>query len=182
MTATYYAADGTQVHFDASGDTWGNHGVGESDGSQPKPPYGHLCSLAPGHYELGQVDDNGEGCVSEGRWQIHVNDLSDATKNAIIAAGKGVAHPETGTIDIGGIDLPRGGIAKYERAAVMIHGGGSNLGVHALDDNQPLLRTWGCTRVHNADLNNIRQLVQAAHAAGHAVIFSCVGDPAPVNG
>src|SRR5579872_4283315 len=118
-TATYFATNGLQFKFDASGDTWGNHGASE-DGSPPQPPYGHLCSLAPGHYELGEIDDNGDGCLSEGHWQIHVNDLSDATKSALIEAGKCSANASTGTLNIGGVALPRGGIAKWSRAAIMI--------------------------------------------------------------
>lgn len=180
-SANYYAADGSVFHFEASGDTWGRYGASD-DGNPPQPPYGHCCPLAPGHYEIGAVNDNGADYPPEGHYQINVLDLSDDTKEALIKAGKCTADVANGTLNIGGVVLARGGIAAHRREGIMIHGGGSNLGSHALDPMQTLLRTWGCTRVHNADLEKLVELVNKAHAAGSHIIFSCIGDPAPVDG
>ena len=181
MSAEYFSHDGTTMSFDASGDAWGNFG-GTDDGTPPAPPYGHACWMQPGHYELGDADDNGADCASEGEFQIHVNDLSDGVKLALEQSGHLTADPATGMIDIGGATGVRGGLARFGRLGVMIHGGGGNLGLPAaLAPRQPLLRTFGCTRVHNDDLAALVQRVRASRAAGVPIVFSCLGDPADVG-
>jgi len=49
---------------------------------------------------------------------------------------------------------------RYGRAGIAIHGGGSALGARGCwVPVQPLLATWGCVRVHNADLQRIVPLL-----------------------
>lgn len=53
------------------------------------------------------------------------------------------------------------------RRGIGIHGGGSALGiVHAFDPLQPLLKTLGCLRVHNADNALLAPELTAQHDAG----------------
>ncbi len=165
-SAAYYSHDGSTMNFDASGDAWGNYG-GTDDGAPPAPPYGHACWLEPGHYELVSFQSNGPDCASEGAYQIDVADLSDDTKAALEASGHLTADAATGMIDIGGAVARRGGIASAGRVGIMIHGGGGNLGLPAaLAPNQQLLRTFGCTRVHNADLATLVTRFQTAQTDG----------------
>jgi hypothetical protein len=161
----------------ASGAAWGN-----IPGNGGSPPYGHDCCIAPGHYKLTRVERFDPPVPSEGAGQVYVEDLAGADYFAMAKAGK--VKGGAGGWAIGGITLAVGELAKYGRAEVMIHGGGSNLGVPACyAPRQPLLRTFGCTRVHNADLTMLMDYLEPILASGNQlVIFSCVGDPASVSG
>jgi hypothetical protein len=136
--------------------------------------------MPPGHYLLTGVQDNGPDCLSEGPFQIDVSDIDDASLRQLIDAGKATLQMD-GAYDIGGIVLPIGQLAKYVRDAIMLHGGGTNDGPHALDDFQELLRTFGCGRVHNATIKQLAVVVRQALAAGQHVVFSAVGTPAIVS-
>lgn len=154
--------------FEASGDAWGNGG--------PNAPYGHDCSIAPGHYVLTRVEHIDPPIASEGAGQIYVSDVDAATVAALVRAGK-AEQQDDGQATIAGITLPIGNLARYGRSEVMLHGGGSNLGVPAcFADFQELCKTFGCTRLHNANLKTLMGLVSEALQNGQHVLFIVVGD------
>lgn len=165
--------------FAATGDAWGrvmDPGAG---------PHGHDWPIPSGHYVLAQWQSWGTaGAVnSEGYGQISVADVDDATKQRLIDAGDCTVSGDN--LVIGGIALPRGGLAANGRGAIMVHGGGSNA-PDPLAPQQPLCATEGCTRVHNADWPTLVNDLAGTHlgfppAAGggafqETVVFSCVGD------
>jgi hypothetical protein len=152
--------------FDASGSAWG-------DGNGPA--YGTDCQIAPGHYKLTRVEYFPEPIPSEGAAQIYVEDLTEADVAELVAAGDAKLG-EYEAVTINGETLPIGNLAKYARSEIMIHGGGSNLGVPACYAlNQPLCRTYGCTRVHNGDLSSLCEKLAPLVGSEH-VIFTVVGD------
>ncbi len=160
--------------FEASGDAWGDGVSG---------PYGHQYPIAPGHYALTAVDDlidseNPDGTVAEGPYQVYVDDLDasrlDRLRSANLASG-------FGPVTIGGITLPVGGLATYGRSEIMIHGGGSNLGVPACyAPQQALCKTEGCTRMHNADLARFAPWIkqQLLH---NIIVYSVIGNSPPLD-
>lgn len=159
--------------IEASGDAWGNHGM-----SGGEPPYGHDCWIAPGHYKLTQVERINPPIASEGAGQIYVADLipRDISELAICNKAQWVGDQ----VSIGGVTLPIGGLLRYVRGGIMLHGGGSACPDPFAAD-QPLAKTYGCTRLHNQDLGMLMDLLEPLIANGQHVIFSCVGDPAPVS-
>ncbi len=168
--------------IDAGGDAWGNYGVSD-DATPPSPPYGHACWLPQGHYVLGPPETLAPPIASEGPAQIPVLDISTATMEELLQAGKASASP-TGYV-IGGIHLPAGQLARYgNRRGLLLHGGGSNLAKlkppqDPLANDQALCRTFGCTRLHNGDLNDLVAFLRPL-LNGNTVIFSAVGDPKPL--
>lgn len=160
---------GDVIEFEASGDAWGNYHDGER-----AVQYGHDGSIAPGHYLLTRVEEF-PPIPSEGAAQIYVADLDDATLQHLLAAGKATITGDL--VAIGGIELSRGGLGRFGRSEVMLHGGGSNLGEpECFAPHQPLCRTFGCTRLHNDDLATLCALLKAKMAE-NVVVFSCIGDP-----
>lgn len=162
--------------IEASGAAWGN-----VPGNGGEPPYGHNCCIQPGHYKLTQVERFNPPIPSEGVGQVYVADLIPRDISELAIRNK--AQWVNGNVSIGGIELPIGGLTRHVRGGVMLHSGGSNLGEPAcFEPMQPLLRTFGCTRLHNQDQTMLMDLLEPQIANGQHVIFSCVGDPAPVNG
>jgi hypothetical protein len=171
---------GTPAHsFGASGDAWGRV-TNPGDG-----PHGHSWPIVTGHYVLAQWESWGvAGAVSsEGYGQISVVDLDDAMKQKLIDAG--ACKVQGDYLVIGGIALPRGGLAAWGRSAIMVHGGGSNA-PQPLAPMQPLCATEGCTRVHNADWPTLVNDLAGTHlsfpppagsgAFPNPVIYRVVGD------
>jgi hypothetical protein len=157
---------GTAV-FDASGSAWGDGGA--------NAPYGFECQIAPGHYKLTIVQYIDPAIPSEGAAQIYVEDLTEADVAELVAAGD-AKLAEYEAVTINGETLAIGNLAKYGRSEIMIHGGGSNLGVPACYAlNQPLCRTYGCTRTHNGDLASLCEKLAPLVGSEH-VIFTVVGD------
>ena len=157
--------------IEASGDAWGDGTSG---------PYGHDYPIAPGHYCVTAVDPIDPAIVSEGAGQIEVHDIGPATLSLLEGAGKAISAGSN--VDIGGIGLPVGGLARYSREGIMIHGGGSNLvehGLNPLAPDQPLCKTEGCTRVHNADLARLMTLLNE-EMSDNTVVYSVIGDPTPL--
>jgi len=168
-----YSAPGGQLlrQFEASGAAWG-------DGSSG--PYGHDYPIPAGHYTLASFEHIDPPIASEGALQIDVADLSSDTWVRLYEAG--LAHGTQSEATIGGVSLPLDGLANNGRSAIMIHGGGSNLGAQALDPDQQLCATEGCTRMHNQDLEPLLELLDGAGGTfPETVIFSVVGDPAPCS-
>ena len=93
----------------------------------------------------------------------------------------GKAFRDGKNLTIGGVQLPFGELAAYGRSGVMWHGGGSNLGAAALDDVQELLKTYGCTRVHNADWKMLAAKVEA-WLPDETIVVSAIGIPKALAG
>jgi hypothetical protein len=165
--------------FEATGDAWGR-AMNPNGG-----PHGSDWPIPSGHYVLTQWESWGTGgaIASEGYGQIYVADLDDATKQRLIDAGD--CSVKGDYLVIGGVALPRGGLAAWGRAAIMVHGGGSNA-PDPLAAQQPLCATEGCTRVHNVawpmlvnDLAGTQLGFPPAAGSGafqQTVVFSVVGD------
>lgn len=164
-----FASGVQQFLFEANGSAWGDGG--------PNAPYGHDCQISPGHYKLTQVERIDPPSASEGAGQIYVADLTGNDYFKLAATGK-VKTSGAAQWSIGGFDLPVGMLTHYDRSEVMIHGGGSNLGVPAcFDPMQPLCRTYGCTRLHNANLAQLMDFLEPIFAAqNQLVIYSVIGD------
>ncbi len=162
-----------EAQFVAGGDAWGG------------PGYGHDGPTPVGHYLLTHVEKFDAPIASEGDGQVYVADLDFATVRTLENAGKAriaVFSYEPGAVDtqveIGGITLPIGQLAKYDRSAIMIHGGGSNA-PDPLAPQQPLLRTEGCTRLHNEDFDAFASWL-APLLADNVAVYSVIGEPLPL--
>lgn len=161
--------------FEAAGDAWGNYGVADNGG--PLPPYGYDCWCPPGHYRLGVPQFFDPPINSEGYGQIPVLDIDADTLAALAASGHAVV--DGSSVDIGGTVLPIGQLAKYKRSEIMIHGGGSNA-PDPLADEQQLCRTFGCTRIHNAEWKTLAAWL-APQYDDNTVIYSIIGDPVALD-
>jgi hypothetical protein len=156
--------------LDAGGDAWG-------DGSPADGPYGHLWPCPPGHYVLEAPQNIAPPSAAEGAWQMPVADLSSAVAERLVDAHD--ATRDGSNLTIGGLAQPIGQLAKFSRSAIMIHGGGSN-DPDPLADYQPLCKTDGCTRLHNADLARVVAFLSPLFA-GNTVVYTIVGDPLPLS-
>lgn len=156
--------------LDAGGDTWG-------DGNPADGPYGHLWPCPPGHYLLEAPQVIAPPSAAEGAWQMPVVDLPSATIARLVQA-----HDATQSgpdLTVGGLTQPVGQLAKYGRSAIMIHGGGSN-DPDPLADYQPLCKTDGCTRLHNADLKRLVAFLSPLFA-DNTVVYTIAGAPLPLS-
>jgi hypothetical protein len=181
-----FAASGTTMknNFGATGDAWGRE-TNPNDG-----PHGHFWPIASGHYVLTQWQSWGAAgrVASEGYGQIYVADLDDATKQRLI--DNGLCRVKGDYLVIGGIALPRGGLAAWGRSEIMVHGGGSNA-PDPFAAVQPLCATDGCTRVHNQDwpvlVNDLAGTTLhfppdvASGTFPETVVYSVVGDSPPAS-
>jgi hypothetical protein len=167
-----FAPDGSVWRvLEAGGDAWGN--IPGNDGI---PPYGVNCWMPPGHYVLGTPQWFETPIPSEGFGQIQVLDIDADLLNTLVAAGK--AGLINGQVSIAGIVAPVGQLLQYDRDGIMHHSGGSNLGVpECYADDQPLCKTEGCTREHNADWKELADWVRSQQDAGNHVIYTAIGDP-----
>lgn len=156
--------------LDAGGDAWG-------DGDPADGPYGHLWPCPPGHYVLDAPESLSPPTAAEGSWQIPVVDMPGAVAERLVAAGHAVR--DGGSLVMGGISQPLGQLEKFSRSAIMVHGGGSN-DPDPLADYQPLCKTNGCTRVHNADLKRVVAFL-APLFDGNTVVYTIVGVPLPLS-
>ncbi len=131
----------------------------------------------PGHYLLAAPQSIAPPSAAEGAWQIPVGDLPSATASALINAGDATqAGPN---LVIGGISQPLGQLAALGRGGIMIHGGGSN-DPDPLADYQPLCKTEGCTRLHNADLARVVAYLSPLYG-GNTVVYTIAGAPLPLS-
>lgn len=159
--------------FEASGDAWGDGVSG---------PYGFEYPMPPGHYLLTSVQRISPALASEGAGQIPVVDLDQGSLNELVAAGK--ANGSASALTVGGITLATGGLQACKRDGIMIHGGGSNLAKlrppqDPLAPMQGLCKTYGCTRMHNANLATLMTFL-APLFVDDLVVFSAIGDPVPL--
>ena len=159
--------------FEASGSAWG-------DGTDTQM-YGNDCQIAPGHYKLTKVEYIDPAIPSEGAAQIYVEDLTEADIDELVAAGD-AKDDEGGGVTINGVTLNFGNLAHYGRSEIMVHGGGSNLGVPACYAlNQPLCKTYGCTRLpKNGDLSHLCDALGPVIENQH-VVLTVVGDSPPLS-
>lgn len=149
----------------ASGDAWGDGYSG---------PHGHDYPIAPGHYTLTHVEPIQPPIASEGPGQIYVGDLDAATARVLPGATVDGVN-----VTLAGVTLPIGNLAKFARAEIMIHGGGSNA-PDPFAPHQDLCKTEGCTRVYNADLPGLMHIVSDGLKGGQHVLFTVIGEPAPL--
>jgi hypothetical protein len=156
--------------LDAGGDTWG-------DGNVADGPYGHQWPCPPGHYVLEPAQSIAPASAAEGAWQIPVADMPSAVATRLVGAHD--AMQDGANVEIGGMSLPLGQLAKYGRSAIMIHGGGSN-DPDPLADYQPLCKTEGCTRMHNADLKRVVAYLSPLFG-GNTIVYTIVGAPLPLS-
>jgi hypothetical protein len=157
--------------FAASGDAWGNYSNGVRT-----VQYGHDGSISPGHYKLTRVERIDPPIASEGAGQIYVADMTGSDYFKLAQGGK-VKAIAAARWSIGGIELPVGMLGHFGRAEIMAHGGGSNA-PDPFAAFQELCRTYGCTRLHNADLATLMDYLEPLLAAANQfVIFSVIGDP-----
>jgi len=152
----------------AQGDAWGNH-----DGDGGPPPYGTNCWCPPGHFRLGVPEFFSPPIVSEGFGQIPVLDLDADTLAQLSNAGKAVVSGSSA--NIGGLVAEIGQLAKYNRSAIMVHGGGSNA-PDPFTDYQQLCRTEGCPRMYNVDWKSLAHWLEPQYG-GNVVIFTIIGNP-----
>ncbi|GAC1407443.1 MAG: hypothetical protein NVSMB64_14350 [Candidatus Velthaea sp.] len=150
--------------IDAGGDTWG---------AAPNNQWGHDAPMPPGHYKLGAPQSIAPPSKAEGKTQISVLDIDEGTLASLVTAGRA---SESGLdVTISGVAAPIGGMAEFARDGIMIHGGGSNDPEPFLPF-QPLCKTEGCTRVHNADLDRLTAFV-SGRMSGNIVVYTAIGSP-----
>jgi hypothetical protein len=159
--------------FEASGDAWG-------DGMSA--PYGFDYPIPPGHYLLTSAQSISPALASEGNMQIPVIDMDLQTIAALVNAGD--AQVSSTQLNFGGVVLPTGGLQLCKRSGIMIHGGGSNLLTlnppqDPFDPDQQLCKTYGCTRMHNKNLDDLATYLTPLFNGNH-VVYSAVGDPKPL--
>jgi hypothetical protein len=164
-----YDVAGLIATYTGNGDAWGNH-----PGNPGDPPYGLDCWCPPGHYLLQAPQFFPTPIPSEGFGQIPVVDIDDATLRTLISGAKAKLNAN-GTYTIGGIDLSINQLSRYNRSAIMLHGGGSNA-VDPYADYQTQCATEGCERMYNAEWKKLAGFL-AANQAGNTIVYSVVGDP-----
>ena len=152
-------------------------GDARSDGAQP--PYGAGYPVAPGHYRLIGQTELDPPTAEDGYGIIYVDDLDIAALQLLVNAGR--ARLRGSEVEIAGLTLPVGGLARYGRSAIAIHGGGPNLARLSPPEDplapfQRLSRGAGASRLHNADLVRLMALLAPVFAT-NTVVFSAVGDP-----
>lgn len=158
--------------YPAGFDAWGNYGFSDDD-SPPVPPWGHACWMPPGHYVLQPVQSFDPPTASEGYGQIPVADLDAAILGSLVKSQDATARGLAATI--GGIEAPIVQLATFERAGIMIHGGGSNA-TDPFDDIQGLYRTFGCTRMLNGDWRELAVWLMPLFA-GNVIVYTALEQP-----
>jgi hypothetical protein len=162
--------------FRAGFDAWGNYGVGDNGGT-PLPPWGEFCWMPIGHYVLGPVDVFDTPIDSEGYGQIPVSDVDADSLAQLVKAGYARVNGLTATI--GGLEAPLAQLSHYDRSAIFIHCGGSN-SPDPLADDQGLYRTFGCTRMLNADWREFAAWLQPLEA-GNVIVYTALETPADLG-
>jgi len=169
MRLRIFGPDAPTDAFEASGDAWG-------DGLHA--PYGHDYPIPPGHYQLTTIDHIDPPIASEGAAQIQVEDLDADALDALIRDAHAMHAPgAVPAANIGGLHGDLGGLARHGRAAIMVHGGGSNA-PDPFAPRQQLCKTFGCTRMHNEDLATLVAYLE--HHPDRRTVFTVLGDPAPL--
>jgi len=172
-TLKVFTRDGSLwEYFEAGFDAWGNHGT---DGALP--PWGYDCWMPIGHYILGPVDVFDTPIDSEGYGQIPVLDVDAGTLAKLVQGGYATVNGLTAVI--GGIEAPLAQLSQYDRSEIMIHCGGSNA-PDPLADNQGLYRTFGCTRMLNADWRELAAWLQPLEA-GNVIVYTALETPADLG-
>jgi RHS repeat-associated protein len=137
------------------------------------PPMAELKTDMQGHTTtLYTTDKNGDLTTTQ------IETRTDVVKGA----KPGAADPYTS--DVVGASNRHAGDPAYGPAGAFIdtgdsrgrdiHGGGSSLGVHAFDPQQPLTPTLGCTRGHNEDVTNLGNAITNFQQANPSVVIPYV--------
>lgn len=165
--------DGTQKFiFRAENDTWAD---------TAELPYGHDCPMPPGHYVLTKIDHFNPPVVSEGFGQIYVEDMSESTAELLIKANRAtLVSPATtplsrAMLNIGGTVASIGGFTLWNRAEIMLHGGGSNA-PEPFADEQMLCKTEGCGRMYNSNWKTLAAYLEPLFAS-ETIVLSVIGAP-----
>ena len=173
-TLKVFTRDGSLWNsFHTGFDAWGNYGVSDDD-TPPAPQWGHACWMPIGHYILGSVQKFDEPIVSEGYGQIPVLDMDSESLAQLVKGGYARANGLTAVI--GGIEAPLAQLSEYGREAIFIHGGGSN-SPDPLADRQQLCRTFGCTRMLNADWRELAAWLKPLYD-GNVIVYTALETPA----
>jgi hypothetical protein len=178
--AVFKRRDGELAVYGADGRLWSAIAAsGDARGDGLHPPYGSGYPIAPGHYRLVGQTPLDPPTPEDGSGIIYVDDLDTAALQILVNAGR--AKPRGADVEIAGISLPVGGLARYGRSAIAIHGGGAALSRLAPAEDplapfQRLTRGDGGTRVHNADLVRLMALLAPVYAS-NTIVFSAIGDP-----
>jgi len=127
------------------------NGDARRDGA--RPPYGPGFPIPPGHYRLTDQIEHDPATPDDGPGIIHVGDLDTAALQQLVHAGR--ARARDGGIEIARLAGAVGGLARYNRSAVAIRGGGAALAQRSpaedpLAPYQRLTRGDGGVRVHNS--------------------------------
>jgi hypothetical protein len=152
---------------------------GDAGGSGMRPPYGPGFPIAPGHYRLIGQTAHDPPTADDGPGLIYVDDLDTAALQNLINAGR--ATMRGASVEIARLTVPVGGLAQWNRSAIAIRGGGATL-AHAAPAEDPLApfqrltRGDGGTRVYNADLARLMQILDPLYAA-NTIVFTVLGDP-----
>ena len=157
--------------FSAGFDAWGNYST-----PPPASPWGFDCWMPPGHFILGAAQFF-DPIPSEGYGQIPVSDMDADSLAQLVKSGYATCSGLTATI--GGVEAPIGQLAQYDRSAIMLHGGGSNA-PDPYAAYQPLCRTNGCTRLHNADFKALAAFLQPL-VDGNVIVYTAIEAPAALS-
>lgn len=134
-----------------------NSGIAQFHPSAPKPqPMAELqTNMSGGTTTLYTVDNNGVLTTS----QIETLTQADSRRSTAHAAAPYNSYVVGVSNRHGGSDPSYGPAGAFidtgDQWGRDIHGGGSSLGQHAFDAQQPLTPTLGCTRGHNQDVINL---------------------------
>jgi len=127
-----------------------------------------------GHYVLGAPQVFDKPIASEGYGQIPIQDIDSGALGELVKAGYATVDGLTATI--GGIEAPLAQLAEYDRAALFVHGGGSNA-PDPYADRQQLCRTEGCPRMENIDWREFAAWLTPL-VAGNIIVFTALETPA----
>ena len=106
-----------------------------------------------------------------------VLDVDAGTLAKLVQGGYATVNGLTAVI--GGLEAPLAQLSQYDRSGIMIHCGGSNA-PDPLADNQGLYRTFGCTRMLNADWRELAAWLQPLEA-GNVIVYTALETPADLG-
>lgn len=153
---------------------------GDAAGAGMRPPYGPGFPVAPGHYRLIGQTEHDPATPDDGPGLIYVDDLDTQALQLLVNAGR--ATLRGADAEIARLVGSLGGLARYNRSAIALRGGGANLARFSPPEDplapyQRLTRGDGGVRLHNADLARLMQILGPLYASD-TIVFTALGDPA----
>ena len=146
-------------------------------------PYGPGFPIPPGHYRLSGRLEHDPATPEDGPGTIYIADLDPALLQRLLDAGR--AKRRDGGIEIARLPGAVGGLARHDRTGIVIHGGAAPANgipvAGALSPFQPLTPTGGGVRAHNADLARLLMILGPEFDRAATVVFTVLGEPAPVR-